>query len=254
MSLFSDNIRHLRVKKEITQSIVAQNLSISRDRLAKYEEGKSQPPYEILVKISHYYHVSIDLLLSVDIRKIDMGQLLKLEDNRILLPILIDKNGDNLIEIIPHKAKAGYLSSYSDSTFIENLPQISLPWLGSGKYRAFPIEGDSMPPHNDKSYIVAKYIENLGEVIDGNTYILLTKTEGIVYKRLNRNGKNTFMLHSDNYFYDPYQINLSEILEIWEYAYSLETGKFKPEIKSSKTIDEMFLEIKKEIKEIRNSR
>jgi transcriptional regulator with XRE-family HTH domain len=38
MSLFSDNIRHLRMKKEVSQEIVAERLSISRDILAKYEQ------------------------------------------------------------------------------------------------------------------------------------------------------------------------------------------------------------------------
>ena len=129
MSLFSDNIRHLRMKKEVSQAIVAENLAITRDRLAKYEEGKSQPPFEILIKLSHYYHISIDLLLTADIRKVDIDGLMQLEDNRILLPIAVDREGENTIEIIPHKARAGYLSGYSDPEFIESLQHISLPFL-----------------------------------------------------------------------------------------------------------------------------
>jgi hypothetical protein len=35
-----------------------------------------------------------------------------------------------------------------------------------------------------------------------------------VYKRLNKNGKNALMLHSDNTIYLPYEIKASEILEI----------------------------------------
>ena len=142
MSLFSDNIRHLRVKKGFSQEIVAESLSISRDRLAKYESGTNQAPYETLVKISHYYHISIDLLLTADIRKINLESLLKMDDNRILLPIVVDKSGDNVIEVVPHKAKAGYFTGYSDPEFIESLQHISLPFLANGKYRAFPVSGD----------------------------------------------------------------------------------------------------------------
>jgi hypothetical protein len=40
--------------------------------------------------------------------------LLKLGDNRILLPITVDQQGENIIEIVPHKAQAGYLSGYAD--------------------------------------------------------------------------------------------------------------------------------------------
>lgn len=251
MSLFSDNIRHLRMKKGVSQSIVAESLAITRDRLAKYEEGKSQPPIEILVKISHHYHVSIDLLLTVDIRKIDMDGLIKLDDNRILLPITVDSKGENIIEIIPHKARAGYMSGYSDAEFIESLQHISLPFLSNGKYRAFPVSGDSMPPHRDGSFIIGKYIENLGEVRDGRTYVLLTKTEGIVYKRLNKNGKNSLVLKSDNTFYEPYSVKASDVLEIWEYACSIATNEFEPD-DSPETIRDVLQGMRKEMAALRN--
>jgi transcriptional regulator with XRE-family HTH domain len=252
MSLFSDNIRHLRMKKEVSQSIVAESLSITRDRLAKYEEGKSQPPLEILVKLSHYYHVSIDLLLTADIRKIDLDTLLKLEDNRILLPIAVDRKGENTIEVIPHKARAGYLSGYSDPEFIESLQHISLPFLPQGKYRAFPVTGDSMPPHREGSFIIGKYIESLGEVRDGRTYILLTRNEGIVYKRLNRNGKNSLTLISDNTFYEPYDVKLSDVLEIWEYSCSIATKEYEPDNLEPQSIREMFSSLQNEIKALKN--
>ena len=251
MSLFSENIKHLRARKEISQREVAEGLLISRDRYAKYEDGKNSPPPEILVAISRFFHISIDLLLSVEMKKIPMGELLKLGDNRILLPITVDRNGDNLIEIIPHKAKAGYLSGYADPEYIENLQHISLPFLGHGKHRAFPVEGDSMPPHENGSFIVGRYIENFGEVLDGRTYILITKNDGIVYKRLNKNGKNDLMAHSDNTFYPPYLVKASNILEIWEYVCNI--GRSDKEQKPSEidTIKSMFLELKNEIKTLK---
>lgn len=254
MSLFSDNIRHLRTKKEVSQAIVAENLAITRDRLAKYEEGKSQPPFEILIKISHYYHVSIDLLLTADIRKIDMDGLMQLEDNRILLPITVDREGENTIEIIPHKVRAGYLNGYSDPEFIEGLQQVSLPFLTNGKFRAFPVSGDSMPPHRDGSFIVGRYVENLGEVRDGKTYILLTKEDGIVYKRLNKNGKNSLMLVSDNSFYAPYAIKASDVLEIWEYACSIATKEAEPENLDPQSIRELLYGIREEVKALKHYR
>lgn len=252
MSLFSDNIRHLRIKKEVSQQYVADSLSISRDRLAKYEEGKSQPPFEILIKLSHYYHVSIDLLLTADIRKVNIDGLMKLDDNRILLPIVVDTKGANIIEIIPHKAKAGYLNGYSDPEFVESLQHISLPFLGTGKFRTFPVEGDSMPPHKDGSFIVGRYVENERDVRDGRTYVLLTKNEGIVYKRLKRIDKRNFMLISDNNFYEPYPLQISEILEIWEYAGSIATKEFEPDDLEPQSIRELLYGIREEVKALKH--
>ena len=251
MSLFSDNIRYLRTQKNVSQIKVAEELNIPRSNYAKYELGYSEAPHDILLKVSHYYHISIDLLLSVDVRKIDVEKLLTLDDNRILLPITVDRNGENFIEIIPHKAKAGYLTGYSDPEFIESLQSISLPFLKNGKYRAFPVEGDSMPPHKDGSFIIGRYIENLGEVLDGKTYVLLTRNEGIVYKRLNRNGQNAFVLQSDNSYYKPYDIKASEILEIWEFACSIATKEFLPDDFSPESVREMFIELKREISNLK---
>lgn len=251
MSHFSDNIRYLRLQKKVSQEKLAEELLITRARYVKYESGASEAPYDILKRIAHYYHYSIDILLSVDIRKVDTNGLVRLEDNRILLPITVDREGENTIEIIPQKAKAGYLSGYSDPEFIEGLQQISLPFLKNGKFRAFPVTGDSMPPHRDGSFIIGKYVENLGEVRDGRTYIVLTKGEGIVYKRLNKNGRNSLVLSSDNTFYEPYTVRASEVLEIWEYACSIATNEFEPESLEPQSIRDMFLSLRNEIKALK---
>lgn len=251
MSLFSDNIRFLRDKKNVSQDELAKQLSISRSIYAKYELGLVEAPHRVLLAISRYYNISLDLLLSVDIRKVDVEKLLNLEDNRILLPIAVDKQGENIIEIIPYKAKAGYLLGYSDPEFIESLQHISLPFLNKGKYRAFPIEGDSMPPHREGSFVIGEYVENKADIKVGSTYILLTKDEGIVYKRVHKRGKETLLLSSDNKAYEMYPVKFSEILEVWKFACSLSTKEFEADDWSTQTLKEIITELRREVKNIR---
>ena len=52
-------------KKEMLQSVlkVAIDLNISREALSYYENGKRCPSLEMLVKMSDYFHVSIDYLI-----------------------------------------------------------------------------------------------------------------------------------------------------------------------------------------------
>lgn len=225
MSIFSDNLRYLRVKSGMTQQKIADELRIPRERYAKYE-GTTDPPLDCLQKISRYYHVSIDLLLSFDIRRVPYEDLLQLEENRILLPITVDSNGENKIEILSEKAQAGYLTGYSDPEFIEALQHISLPFLRNGKYRAFPVTGDSMPPHKEGSYIVGEYVEKFDHIVDGKTYILVTKTNGIAYKRLTKKGENLIEAASDNTIYQPYEVKASDVLELWRFASSIATKEF----------------------------
>lgn len=253
MSIFSDNIRHLRALKGLSQHKLADELIITRARLAKYEEGKSEPPLDIIKRISKHFHVSIDILVSVNLKKVPLDTLLTLADNRILLPITVDKQGRDNIEIVPHKAKAGYLSGYSDPDFVEKLQQMQLPFIKGGKHRAFPIEGDSMPPHRDGSFVIGRYVERASDIQDGKTYIVLSRTEGIVYKRIKRKSKkdNVFVLHSDNPVYQPYEIKASDILEVWEFQCSINTKEFEPDDLNNEDIRSMLRQLRIEVGQVR---
>lgn len=249
MSILSDNMRFLRSQKTFSQQRVADDLIITRARYSKYEEG-TEPPLDILQRISRYYQVSIDLLIGVDLRKVPIEDLVKLEGNRVLLPITVDTQGGNYIEIIPYKAKAGYLTGYNDPEFIENLPRILIPFLGPGTFRGFPVEGDSMPPHNDESIIVAEYIESLTNLKPDKTYILLTRSEGMVYKRLSEIQANGIIVSSDNEIYPPYEIPATELLEIWEYKLNIGKTDNRP-VKTESVILNMLKDLKRELNDLK---
>jgi transcriptional regulator with XRE-family HTH domain len=253
MSILSDNIRFLRNRQEFSQQRLADSLFITRVRYAKYEDGTSEPPIELLLRISKYFSISIDLLVSVDIRKYPLEEMLHLPDNRILVPITVDIAGNNQIEIIPQKASMGYLNGYSDPDYIENLQTISLPFLRNGKFRAFPADGDSMPPYKDGTYIVGKYVENLTDLKPDKTYVFITVNDGIIYKRFQFNESNFICVKSDNSFYEPLKIPLTEVREIWEFACSISTQEFDGNEFSGQNVKDLFLELKKEIHDLKNT-
>ena len=247
MSILSENMRYLRAQQKYAQQKIADDLLITRGRYAKYEDGATEPPIEILVRISKYYRVSIDLLVGIDLRKYTLEKMMQLPDNRTILPITVDERGENKIEIIPAKAQMGYLQGYSDPEYIEKLQTISLPFLRNGKFRAFPASGDSMPPFKDGTFIVGKYVENVGDLKIGKTYIFITQNEGVVYKRLQKKTSKNITVGSDNPLYKPYEIKLSDLVEIWEYSCSINTAEFETETLDMMTVKEMFLSLKKEI-------
>jgi transcriptional regulator with XRE-family HTH domain len=252
MSLLSDNIRFLRARRGLSQQAVADALVITRGRYAKYEDEMSEPPIELLLKISRFYHVSIDLLVSVDIRRVPLQELQQLPDNRILLPVVVDREGRNSIEIIPHKAQMGYLAGYSDPEYIESLQQISLPFLSHAKYRAFPATGDSMPPHGEGSFIIGRYVSVRSDLRVGRTYVFLTRQEGISYKRLGEIKAGSLVLHADNPFYKPYEVEYEDILEIWEYACSIATREADPDDLPPQTVKDMLYALRKDIQALRS--
>jgi transcriptional regulator with XRE-family HTH domain len=224
MKKISKNIAHLRHLRGVSQEYLANDLNITRSRLSSWEEHRAEPPIDLIVKLSEYFNVSIDSLLKIDLTKVkDLRDLLKIGGNRILFPVMVDSEGKDLVELVPIKASAGYLDGYSDETFIENLPRISLPFAESGKFRGFPIKGDSMPPLESGAYVVGSYVESVSDIKDGKTYVVLTQHEGLVYKRLYNkiDEDGNIHLHSDNKAYAPYKVKPEEIFEIWSFVCSI---------------------------------
>jgi transcriptional regulator with XRE-family HTH domain len=216
MSVLSENIKLLRSKEKVSQQWIAEVLSITRGAYQKYEEAKSEPSIATIIKLSNYYSLTIDILLQVDLGKTPPEKIVNL-DNRMLFPIQVTENEEQPIEIINKSAQAGYTLGYGDPEFIQSLKTMSLPFLGQGKYRAFPISGDSMQPNvQEGSFVIGEYVEHLNLLKNGKTYVVLTKDDGIVYKRVYKNVKS-LELHSDNKFYDPYTISSSDVIEIWEF-------------------------------------
>lgn len=57
-------LREIRKKKGYNQQKVAMDLSISREALSYYENGKRSPDIDMLVRLSQYFDVSIDYLIT----------------------------------------------------------------------------------------------------------------------------------------------------------------------------------------------
>lgn len=59
-----NRIRDLREDRDLTQTQVAKILGMSQTGYSKYETGENDIPTQILIKLSKFYGVSIDYLLS----------------------------------------------------------------------------------------------------------------------------------------------------------------------------------------------
>lgn len=126
--------------------------------------------------------------------------------------------GSAEIQMVPVKAAAGYLAGYGDPDFLDELNTFTLPMLAPGNYRAFEIVGDSMLPTPSGSVIVGEKVDDFEELKSNQTYIVVSRSEGIVYKRVIKNNKlkNKLTLISDNTVYQPYQVNSEDVLELWK--------------------------------------
>lgn len=218
MSNISSNIKYLRKKKGLTQQQFADALEIKRASVGAYEEDRAEPKYELLRKMADFFDLTMDELVQ-DVIDDKWKPIPKSNASNLrVLSITVDQDDNENIELVPVKASAGYLNGYGDPEYVRELPRFSLPMFTQGTYRAFEIKGDSMLPLPSGSIIIAEYVENWHDIKQGQTYVIVSGSEGIVYKRIGQRFKEEkgLKLVSDNKSYEPYWIEAEDVLEVWK--------------------------------------
>ena len=214
--MIGQNIKYLRNKNKLSQQELADKLSVPRSSLSDYERGHTQVSIENLIKLSDIFDVTIDELLKSNLSHRDL-EIIRNRDLRVLA-ISVDADNNSNIELVETKAEAGYLESFGDPEYIRDLPKIAFPNIPQGTYRGFEIHGDSMLPMESGSIVICAYVENLKDIKKDKTYVIISKSEGLVYKRVRPDLSNKkLILISDNDTYLPYAIDLKDIGEIWQY-------------------------------------
>ena len=211
MSLAGQNLKYLRKLRGWTQEEFAAKLGIKRSLVGAYEEERADPRLDVLEIVAELFKLSLDELLLKDLSNTSGSYLARRRQQKMMVA------ERNLIHFVPVKAAAGYLASYADTEFIDELNTFTLPMLSGGNYRAFEIIGDSMLPTPSGSIIVGEKVEDTADIKSNQAYIVVSRNEGIVYKRIEKNNrsKNKLTLISDNPQFQPYQINAEDVMELW---------------------------------------
>jgi transcriptional regulator with XRE-family HTH domain len=211
MSQAGQNLKYLRKLRGWTQEEFAIKLGIKRSLIGAYEEERADPRLDVLETVCEIFKLTLDEVLLKDLSNSNGSYLAKRRQQKMMTA---DRN---VIHFVPVKAAAGYLAGYADSEFIDELNTFTLPMLSGGNYRAFEIIGDSMLPTPSGSIIVGEKVDDTEDVKSNQPYIVVSRNEGIVYKRVVKNNKvkNKLTLVSDNPQYQPYQVNAEDVVELW---------------------------------------
>ncbi|HRO69904.1 MAG TPA: LexA family transcriptional regulator [Chitinophagaceae bacterium] len=211
MSLASQNLKYLRKLRGWTQEEFANKLRIKRSLLGAYEEERAEPRIDVLETVCDIFKLTLDEILRKDLSDNKSNYMAKRRAMELA-------TGRPDIPFVPVKAAAGYLAGYGDPEFIDELNTFTLPMLAGGNYRAFEIIGDSMLPTPSGSVIVGEKVEKLDELKNDSACIVVSRHEGIVYKRVQKHGrsKDKLTLVSDNPTYHPYTVKAEDVLEMWQ--------------------------------------
>lgn len=130
--MFSERLKNLRAKKDISQAKLADMLGLSQQAIGSWETNKSSPDFDTLNKISDIFGVSTDYLLGKSVLGAmedyaDKAGLIKIPEEKKRVPII------GTVRCGPGGLAYDYLDGF---VFVdENL---------GGDIRAFHCSGDSM--------------------------------------------------------------------------------------------------------------
>ncbi len=258
---FNSNIKLLRKRRGRTQDEVAFTLNMKRPTLSGYENGVGTPNLSALMQFSEYFGIAIDTLVKVNLSSLSESQFHQLENGYDVfikgsklrvLATTVDENNEENIELVNEKARAGYAVGYADPEYIRILPTFKLPFLSKQKkYRTFQISGDSMLPIPDGSYVTGEYVQDWNFIRNHHAYIVLTHEEGIVFKVVENNIKTTgaLKLHSLNPHYDPFDLGVNQVKEIWKFVNYISSQVPEPNKEKDQMAEELLL-LKKQVQAI----
>lgn len=216
---------------ELNQEQLGKELGITRSKLNAHENGQTvNPTVEDLFRFSDYFKIGIDTLLRTDLSAVSESRLTELQSasndfvsgrNMKVLATTVDRNNVENIEYVPVKARAGYLAGFSDPEFISQLPTFTMPQLPRDrKFRMFSTTGDSMYPIPENCLVIGNYVDDWNSLKPETPCIVVTRHEGIVFKLVTSRIKErrSLLLASLNASYEPYEVNVADVLEVWQFV------------------------------------
>jgi transcriptional regulator with XRE-family HTH domain len=220
MSFFGKNIKKIRGVKGLSQQAFADLFDLKRGTLGAYEEGRSEPKIDTLIKIANYFSIAIDDLLTAELT---VNQLLQFNDALALSPEDLEREIFAEVPCITEKTADDYLEYYDNEAFINDLPKVSLPLNTEKEFRAYTVTNLEMTSHDKGLYpkdivIGEKVPSTVIKKLNNGTVVLCVCEKGIILRRLYLTDKG-IVLRADHKNLDDIKITIKDVLELWRVRY-----------------------------------
>tara|TARA_R110002126_G_scaffold291568_2_gene453704 strand:- start:3760 stop:4518 length:759 start_codon:yes stop_codon:yes gene_type:complete len=220
MSLFGKNIKKIRTVKGLSQSAFADLFDLKRPTLGAYEEQRSEPKIETIIKIANYFSIKIDALLTSEIT---VNELLQFKENLTTLSEDLKKEQFAKIPCINENNILDYLQHYNNTIFVDEMPSIQLPINPSKKFRAFSVSNLEMT-NQDKGFYPKDMVigeqtpTNVVQKLTNGTLVFALVDHAIIFRRLYTTQKNV-IFRADHKSIEDEIYKISDIKELWRVRY-----------------------------------
>ncbi|RZS98905.1 helix-turn-helix domain-containing protein [Aquimarina brevivitae] len=221
MSFFGKNIKKIRSIKSLSQQAFAELFDLKRGTLGAYEEGRSEPKIETIIKIANYFSIKIDDLLTSELT---VNQLLKFKGDLTTNVDEIKRERFPYIPCITEVTLQDYISNYNKETFINELPTIQLPLNPDKKFRAYTISNLEMTSHDKgfypKDIVVGEYVPNdIIKKLNNGTLVFALVNDQLLFRRLYVTNNKMAVLRADHKSIADEEFEIQSIKELWRVRY-----------------------------------
>lgn len=220
MSFFGKNIRKIRSVKSLSQQSFAEMFDLKRGTLGAYEEGRSEPKIETIIKIANHFSIPIDDLLT---KELTVNRLLKFKGN-------LAGNHEELLKeqfasvpcIVPTN-RNNYISGFEKEEFIKSLPCLKLPISTDKIFRGYTVDSLEMSNHDKglfpKDTVVGEFVtkKDYKRLDNGQVLLVLAEEQLLLRRAYVTNG--TLVLRADHKVIEDITVELEAVKEIWRICY-----------------------------------
>lgn len=190
------------------------------EKLNRLKDSNNNPSVDILLDISNKFE-DVDLHWLLTGKKENSNKIYTpFPEQAILKEPQVKYSRDFVYNVFDFdtQAAAGEAIILNDIDKTRTKPNIYLPGIGSGVNIRVPVKGDSMHSTlKDGDKVVGTLVHNPKEDLrSGYVYIIIDKEDGLIIKRLYKDGGNTIEVVSDNDGYTPYKRKLSDFIAIFK--------------------------------------
>ena len=172
------------------------------------DEPEKKPEYQPTERVSQ----SVTLKPSFE-RELYVAPTPKIDQTK---PQALDNQSVNQnISLVQRSLFSEYIAQNTNIYFLKTLPTFTIPTLAAGDYRAFEAGEDFA---FEGASLIGILIDNWQAINDGMNYVLVTKSQGIIYRRVYNQIKikGTLLLSTDNNRFPSSEISFMDVIETWE--------------------------------------
>ncbi|MGD1840820.1 MAG: helix-turn-helix transcriptional regulator [Thermonemataceae bacterium] len=224
------------VAKEDYQSDAqfAKDIDIHPQKLSDIRTGKLQANTDLIgIIVAKFPYVNVAYLFTGEGTLHTLQSLPKQVENIsqetglfqstevVYVPINEIEENKEYVFLAPDIAIAGYPEVYFTEENLKEIDKFRLPMLRkTGLYACYRIAGNSMQDVIQQgNWVICRLLQEDTEVTSGNLYLIATKSDGVMLKRIDKRYLKKFdsiICYSDNPLFEPFALHSDQIFKIWE--------------------------------------